>query len=258
MKSQRLLLSLVVFALCVCWSGVSNVSTSFAEETDPQVGNNTTGYIPKWDGSALVTGSIFDNGNIGVGTATPSSKFHVFTQSAGVGLFESNTTQAYLKILTNEGTNNRVAICNRPGGRLSLFTAGGGDVLNITRDGNVGIGTTVPPVGHKLAVNGSIKAKQVVVETTGWSDFVFEKNYKLIPLEKLEESIEKNGHLPDIPSAKEVAEKGINIGEIQAKLLQKIEELTLHMIEQNKRMNSLEQENKVLRAQTSLLLRNGR
>lgn len=111
---------------------------------------------------------------------------------------------------------------------------------DISRLGNVGIGTTEPG-DNKLAVNGKIRAKEVVVET-GWSDFVFEDNYILMTLENVESYIEENKHLPDIPSAKEIEENGISLGKSQALLLQKIEELTLHIIEQNKRIYKLEQE----------------
>ena len=80
-------------------------------------------------------------GNVGIGTANPNHKFHVLASNE-VGLFESSGTEAYLRLSTNEGINNRVEIANRPGGRLALWTAEGGDVLNITKNGNVGIGTT--------------------------------------------------------------------------------------------------------------------
>jgi len=107
-------------------------------------------------------------------------------------------------------------------------------------EGNVGIGTTMPGA-YKLAVNGNIRAKEIVVDT-GWSDFVFEDNYELMNLNKVEDYIEENGHLPDIPSAKQIEVNGVSLGKSQALLLQKIEELTLYIIEQNKRINKLEQE----------------
>lgn len=104
--------------------------------------------------------------------------------------------------------------------------------MRINSSGNVGIGTASP--SEKLSVNGKIRAKEIKVET-GWADFVFQPDYKLRSLKETEQFIEQNGHLPEIPSAKDVEENGINLGEMNAKLLQKIEELTLHLIEQSKR-----------------------
>lgn len=119
---------------------------------------------------------------------------------------------------------------------------------DIFTDSNIGIGTT--DVGGtenwKLAVNGKVRAKEVKVET-GWSDFVFESDYALPSLEEVEQHINEKGHLKDIPSAKEVAENGILLGEMDSKLLQKIEELTLYMIEMNKEIKTLKEENKILK-----------
>lgn len=99
--------------------------------------------------------TIAGGGNVGIGTTTPSHKFHVVAADA-VGLFESSGSQACLRLSTNEGLNNRVEITNRPGGRLSLWTVGGGDVFNIMKDGKVGIGTTSPQsplhVANSMAV----------------------------------------------------------------------------------------------------------
>ena len=117
--------------------------------------------------------------------------------------------------------------------------------LSVAPNGNVGIGTT-DPSGWKLAVNGNVRAKKVVVES-GWSDFVFEPGYDLPTLSEVEAHITAKGHLRDIPSATEVAEHGISLGEMDAKLLQKIEELMLYTIEQQKRLEELEKENGSIR-----------
>ncbi len=83
-------------------------------------------------------------------------------------------------------------------------------------------------------MEGSIGSREIVVESSGWSDFVFKSNYNLRTLDEVEKHINENGHLPEIPNEAEVNENGINLGEMDAKLLQKIEELTLYLIEQNK------------------------
>ncbi|QLE02016.1 DUF4200 domain-containing protein [Galbibacter sp. BG1] len=107
--------------------------------------------------------------------------------------------------------------------------------------GNVGLGTNTPG-SWKLAVNGNIRAKEIKVETQGWSDFVFEKDYTLPTLEEVEKHIKEEGHLQDIPSAEEVKMDGFFLGEMDAKLLQKIEELMLYTIKQQKEIEALKAE----------------
>lgn len=105
--------------------------------------------------------------------------------------------------------------------------------------GFVGIGTTDPKA--RLSVNGDIYARRVRVTPDDWPDFVFESAYELPSLQELERFITLNKHLPGIPSAKEVSEQGIDLGQNQAKLLQKIEEMTLYLIEQNKKFAGQEE-----------------
>lgn len=107
-------------------------------------------------------------------------------------------------------------------------------------DGKVGIGAE--NFGEeRLAVNGSIRAREIRVDNGTWADFVFDKEYKLKPLLDLEKFIKSNHHLPEIPSAQEVKEQGMMLGEMNKLLLQKIEELTLHIINQQKQIDKLQQ-----------------
>ncbi len=108
--------------------------------------------------------------------------------------------------------------------------------LTIKQNGNVGIGTTDP--SYKLSVNGNIRSKEVVVES-GWADFVFDDTYQLLPLIETENFIKANKHLPGIPAAREIQKDGLNIGEVQMKMMQKIEELTLYIIALKKEIDLL-------------------
>ncbi|HNW69554.1 MAG TPA: hypothetical protein PKI01_04065 [Bacteroidales bacterium] len=126
---------------------------------------------------------------------------------------------------------------------------------NIHSDGCVGINTTtfnVNGLDYKLAVNGKILAKEIVVETN-WSDFVFEKDYSLMPLSEVEKYIAAHKHLPDVPSAGEVEKNGVALGQTQSLLLQKIEELTLYTIEINKQLELLKAQNKDLQNEVNEL-----
>ncbi|PWL29973.1 hypothetical protein [uncultured Roseivirga sp.] len=130
--------------------------------------------------------------------------------------------------------------------------------LSIEASGHVGIGTTSPT--EKLSVDGTVLAKKVRVSTTpgDWPDYVFSPNFKLRSLQELEAFIKVNQHLPEVPSAQEVETNGLDLGDMDATLLKKVEELTLYLIEQNKRLHTsdsryqkLEDENSNLKEQIS-------
>lgn len=111
-------------------------------------------------------------------------------------------------------------------------------------DGNVGIGTSKPM--EKLSVNGTIRAKEIKVEAEPWPDYVFKEDYPLLSLSETESYIKEHGHLPEVPNATEVAENGLPLGEMNRILLQKIEELTLHLIEKDKTLDEVLERLRVL------------
>lgn len=113
--------------------------------------------------------------------------------------------------------------------------------------GNLGIGTTIPD--QKLTVKGKIHAEEVIVDlNVPVADYVFKPTYKLMPLPEVEQFVKTNSHLPEIPSAKEITKNGLSMGEMQNKFLQKLEELTLYAIEQNKKIVEQETDRKTLEA----------
>lgn len=211
--------------------------------------------------------TVLSNGSVGVGTTNPVATLHV---RSSVPAFVA----PLLKIEKNIGTNDFSA--SQHGWQLELSKQSDGKSLalgvldngvgviqakeagvgyqNLSLQpvtGNVGIGTTNPT--QKLSVNGTIRAKEVIVETSGWSDYVFADNYALQPLSEVEEHIKEHKHLSGIPSAQQVAENGIGLGEMQAKLLAKIEELTLYVIDVKKDSNALKAENAALKARIAAL-----
>jgi len=154
--------------------------------------------------------------------------------------------------------NNQITV-HMPKPRSRMVIAGGESYLpehkfvvrgsskiegNILTDSNVGIGTASFTDGsdnYRLSVNGNVRAHRVRVYTD-WADYVFDDDYKLLPLEELKSFIDKNKHLPNIPSANEVEQQGIELGEMNKMLLEKIEELTLYMINLNKEIETLKKQ----------------
>ncbi|KAA1239620.1 hypothetical protein [Aquimarina sp. RZ0] len=192
-------------------------------------------------------------GNVGIGTTNPSQDLEIYSSSPVIRLRNTaDGTSSYGWLEFND-VNSRmgyVGFGSTSTNHLYIMNEAGGDIS--MPKGNVGIGTTNPN-GWKLAVNGKIRAKEIKVET-GWSDFVFYDNYKLPTLKEVENHIQENGHLKDIPSAEEVEENGILLGEMDSKLLQKIEELTLYTIQQEKKIQKLEKENEEVKLLNKKLL----
>ncbi len=121
--------------------------------------------------------------------------------------------------------------------RLNFYNSNYGDVMSLTGSGNVGIGTYNPT--YKLDVCGTIRAKEMRV-STGWCDYVFADDYKLMPLSEVEKFISENKHLPGIAPASIVESEGLQVGEMTANMMEKIEELTLYVIAQQKQIELLQ------------------
>ncbi|MFD2033691.1 hypothetical protein ACFSKL_02755, partial [Belliella marina] len=120
------------------------------------------------------------------------------------------------------------------GNRYSMRLGKNGDLQVY---GNMGIGIS-PSQNYKFQVNGTIRAKEVKLEATNWPDYVFEKDYELMPLEAVDSFIGENGHLPGLKPAKVYEKEGVNMMELNQKLLEKVEEVTLYLIQQQKLIES--------------------
>jgi len=193
------------------------------------------------------------SGNVGIGTTSPNATLQVGNSNNSENpSIEIEIKRLSLAPVTHSGSDWFFTTRdNNPYANLDIGY-GNHKTLTLRHDGNVGIGTSNPGI-WKLAVNGKIRAKEIKVET-GWSDFVFYDDYKLPSLQEVEAHIKEKGHLKDIPSAKEVAKNGILLGKMDSKLLQKIEELTLYTIKQQKEIEILKEEKKELKSVNKKLL----
>ncbi|WP_320052041.1 hypothetical protein [uncultured Acetobacteroides sp.] len=182
-------------------------------------------------------------GNVGIGVSNPQYSLVV----GGVAHFLGSDLKLSAPSADRGNPGSARALVHYTNNTLHLnflddFSGGtiiGANHLFVSPQGNIGVNTMTPT--NKLDVNGTIRAKEVKVES-GWADFVFKPDYQLKPLSEVEQFISTNGHLPEIPTEKEVAQNGVSIGEMNAKLLQKVEELTLYLIEQKKIIEKQQQQ----------------
>ncbi|GMN06251.1 hypothetical protein MTsPCn5_16400 [Croceitalea sp. MTPC5] len=223
---------------------------------DDILGSFQIGYKYWSTGDWISRFYVNNNGNVGIGTEAPQGKLHISAGTSGDAVLriEADTDN-------NNESDNPIIEFSQDGDVVganvgfsenfgeNLFGIGtkypntGGlrwDTFIInTINGNVGIGTNAPD--SKLAVNGDIHAKEVKVDLIGWPDYVFKKDYDLPALEEVEKHIKEKGHLINMPSAKEVEENGVQLGEMNKLLLEKIEELTLYTLKQEQKIQELEQ-----------------
>ncbi|UII77347.1 hypothetical protein LV716_06130 [Flagellimonas sp. HMM57] len=195
--------------------------------------------------------SLTNSGSLGIGTSDPSAELEVKSvadDNAEIHINSSTNGRPSIIRFQDAGTDTWGLLSHYPHqDKLSVYNYhNGSNAMVFDSNGNIGIGTTTPDT--RLAVNGNIHTKEVKVDLIGWPDFVFENNYELPTLQEVEAHIAHKGHLQDIPSAKEVEENGVHLGEMNAKLLQKIEELMLYTIQQQKEIERLSEEVLVLKS----------
>ncbi|MFC5284242.1 hypothetical protein [Pedobacter alpinus] len=176
-------------------------------------------------------------GRLGIGTNSPTGKVEIKGPFDGNSQLIINTTSsnAELRFSDNNVIKGFVWYDKFSDG-MAFGRGSTSNSIWVNTSGNVGIGSLNP--GYKLDVIGTIRSREVKVDMNG-ADFVFEKDYGLMPLSDLEKYITTNKHLPQIATAKEMETNGVELGNLNSKLLQKVEELTLYIIQMNKEIDKL-------------------
>ena len=213
--------------------------------------NNNIGFIQVYDRGLAEWGDLFlGSGNVGIGTISPQSLFHVNGPSHTRLIVEANSNDPSIQ-LTSDATSlltdwilsMDVSQQDRLEWKHNGFTR-----MAMTSTGQVTIGAVNAASDYLLSVDGKIIAEEMRVQPSGvWPDYVFESDYPLLGLDEVEASIRANKRLPGMPPASEIAENGIALGEMQTLVVEKLEELTLYVIELNNRVNHLEKENAQLK-----------
>lgn len=264
-------------------NGVSMSHYGLGWMNDSWQSGSSTAWLSGYGGIKLFTGgqnrlNINYAGNVGIGGQPDNAKLTVTTSNSSPLSITGNTS-SYIgsdisisrsssaasvgqspAIQFNDGSNGSgswIVQASSNGFQFFSYVGGWYEKMRLTQDGNLLINkTSQVNSSYKLDVAGNIRADKLVVNTTG-ADFVFEPNYKLTPLTQLEQYVTANHHLPGIETAKTMQKDGVDVGTNQTKLLQKIEELTLYAIEQEKQqkhtLSQLEAQNKTIVAQQDLL-----
>jgi len=218
-----------------CDALVFNEWNHIVLQTDGTAGSDVQGYINNVAQTPVTLPSDMNYNmtqEIRVGQmGWSNSAGQLFGKVDEIALFNRSLTAAEVDLIYNHDNDQGGS------GTDGLWTDNG---TNIYRVGKVAVNTETLPAGFEFAVDGKIVTKEVKVTLSGWADFVFEKDYQLPTLKEVEKHIKEKGHLPSIPSAKEVEKDGgFSLGEMNKILLQKIEELTLYTIKQEKEIKEL-------------------
>ncbi|WP_235696132.1 hypothetical protein [Epilithonimonas caeni] len=251
---MKKILLISIFALSIFYIKAQNINftnlygNNASEPENYHISNTNVGFggdwgldVKWWGGVKLKSslGVFYINkwGNVGINTENPSATLDINGTLKTTG--DINTRD-----IISDGSNSWI-FHTPDNGSTQLYIAprlanGLFDWAKQTVFNNNG----------NVAVSGKLEATEVKVTQGPTADFVFEEDYGLPTLEEVEKHIKEKKHLPEIASAKEMEKEGVNVGEFQIKLLQKIEELTLYSIEQNKQIKELKSENQILKEQT--------
>ena len=218
---------------------------------DLQARNNgaaATMYLNYYGGDVLIgpsTKALYyrnATGFLGIGKNLPASKVDVYRGRLRFSAQVSSNTASGIEFTDTSGVNLRGFIGMSDNNHMALWGFGGAGwnfKMNVN-DGRVSIGQNInPATGYMLAVDGGIICEEVKVQVSPFPDYVFADNYKLRSLEEVENHIITNKRLPGMPAAAEVEADGMSVGDMSVKLVEKVEELTLYIIQLQKQIDEL-------------------
>jgi hypothetical protein len=218
------------------------------------------------DDSFSTVFAVNNNGNVGIGTTMPSQSLHMKNVVGRTSLvLEGNKIGSdanYADIKGLNGANEGSLISYRRIGAddasgIVFYTSadsnGVVERMRIMPNGFIGIGDNNPQ--YKLSVAGEIAGTDIILsdQQNNWADHVFEKGYDLMPISKLEKFVKRNKHLPNVPSEKDIKKKAIGVAKMQGRLLEKVEELALYVIQLSNKIDAIEKENLKLRKKVKKL-----
>lgn len=249
------------------WANGPNKLFSECPEVRVGIGTANPAYSLDVLGSSKILGHLWTQASLSVGAnENPFSKLNLVNtnKTAAIQVNTVGNTKPYQRLMYFEYDNTDTKILEVQN------TTSGYTAFSLKSNGEMDIHNGTTPIFHlgtdgrlvirnntmetfRIESNGMVRARKVKVDSEIWPDYVFEKNYKLLPLDELEIYLQQNKHLPSVPSEKQIKEEGIDLAEINVKMMEKIEELTLYLIQQNKELEKQNKELEKLKAEMELL-----
>jgi hypothetical protein len=249
------------------WANGPNKLFSECPEVRVGIGTANPAYSLDVIGSSKILGHLWAQASLSVGaTENPFSKLNVVNtnKTAAIQVNTVGNIKPYQRLMYFEYDNTDTKILEVQN------TTAGYTAFSLKSNGEMDIHNGTTPIFHlgtdgrlvirnntietfRVESNGMVRARKVKVDSETWPDYVFEKNYKLLPLDELEIYLQQNKHLPAVPSEQQIKAEGIDLAEMNVKMMEKIEELTLYLIQQNKELEKQNKELEKLKAEMELL-----
>lgn len=238
------------------WHRSGDTMASINYVANPNVAN----YIGLSVSSKVVPDLVVNsNGRTGLGFSNPAAKLHIRDSDAAdlVVLEALNPTVQFRRntggqlslykdvgFVQTSNDNLRIGVNSSNTNGKFIIRTGGADRMYVDKDGNFSFGTTDVAVGYRVNIAGKAICEEMMVQLkSSWPDYVFKTNYTLRSLPELEAYIKANGHLPNIPKASQIETQGLQLGDMQKRMMEKIEELTLYIIDLQKQISLLQNYN---------------